>query len=182
MIRLRLKQATLVLGAGLLCGWMMITPRGKPPGTVFTVQLDPVYRPVGSRTIHEKTYNESWLVRGRTGGRPRVGLIRYKPRKIQLTCDRPINAYLIDLSNISDEELVALNTHPDARMPGVNPKPLAEYPMLRKSTGQKQVVWSLDEGWWGRCSYRLLIDCPQDPRASVEVRIDYGGKDYDFSH
>jgi hypothetical protein len=180
MFRPKLQHAILVLGGGLLAAWLVLSPIGKPPGTLMTVQLDPVYHPVGSRTIRDKKTSQSWLVRARGGGSSKNNT-RYKPRRIELTSDSPFNACLIDLSDISAQELAAFNTHPDARPAGVHPKPLSAYPKRQESIGKRQVVWNLNEGWWGRCSYRILIDCPQNPRATIEIRVDYGGRGYDVA-
>ena len=110
---LRSKVVLCVMGCMVLVLWCLYTPINKPPGTHIQIQLDRKYRPVGSATISQKSRNESWIVRGERGWLGSRGMISFLPQLIQLRCDSPFNATLIDLSGISGKELIALNTHPE---------------------------------------------------------------------
>jgi hypothetical protein len=181
---LRSKTAICLLASALFVLWILDTPVNKPPGNHFQIQLDEKYLPVASRTIFQKTRSESWIIRAERGWFGSRGMISWRPQRIEIRCKSPVKATLFDLSHISGKELVALNTHPDARRDGVIPKPLDEYPVLARCEGQVQADWRLNR-WplnWGRCQYRLVVECPGNPNAIVDVWVHYGGTRFDESH
>jgi len=64
----------------LLMLWVVVTPRNKPPGTAFQIQLDPVYRPIGGRLIMDKSRSASALIQSRNAfERPGFS---YAPRRM----------------------------------------------------------------------------------------------------
>ncbi len=161
-----------------------LLPSKKPPGTHLRIQLDPSFQGGRSRDICQKSLDDSWLLRAERTTKVKGGMLSYLPRRIKIRCDNPVNAKLFDLSDVSSRELVALNIHPDARKPGNNPKPLEEYPQLTTSEGQKQVDWQFNRTFrtWGTCRYRLVVDCPTDPHALIDVWVEYGDKRFDESN
>ncbi len=160
---------------------IMITPQNKPPGTAFQIQLHPGYRPAGGRLIRDKSRIQSQLIQDR--GTASARGFSYAPRRIELRCDSPINAFLVDLTDVPRSERAALQTHPDARKPGgVEVKPLKEYPILGDASGSTRIEWKVARWRLKHTLYKLVVECPSNPHAVIDVKIDYGGNEWDHVH
>lgn len=142
-----------------------------------------VYHPVGKKLIWDKSRGESQLVRMR-GVTGKGAFISRRPQRIELKSVDPINAYLVDCAHLSSDDLVALQMSPGPQQGDLKPKTLTEYPKLCKSSGQTQIDWHLPSTYWpwSRAIYQLVVECPENPHATIDIWVDYGGQDWDESH
>ncbi|MCA9130094.1 MAG: hypothetical protein KDB22_23565, partial [Planctomycetales bacterium] len=78
---------------------------------------------------------------------------------------------------------VAIQTAPEAREHfHIASKGLLSFPLLGELKDGRHVQWPVRRWSWKPTFWKLVVECPTNPHAQVEVRIDYGGVEWESAH